>query len=31
FDSPIGVTVDVNGNLYVSEDYNNRIRKITPL
>ena len=28
--SPLGVAVDSAGNLYVSDPYNNRIRKVTP-
>jgi streptogramin lyase len=30
FYAPMGVTVDVSGNLYVGDNKNNRIRKITP-
>lgn len=30
FDSPFGVTSDKNGNIYVVDESNNRIRKITP-
>jgi sugar lactone lactonase YvrE len=30
FDNPRGLTVDPNGNVYVCDMYNNRIRKITP-
>jgi serine/threonine protein kinase, bacterial len=30
FYEPSGVTVDANGNVYVTDSYNNRIRKITP-
>lgn len=30
FDFPSGITVDTSGNLYVSDKYNYRIRKITP-
>jgi sugar lactone lactonase YvrE len=31
FDSPSGVTVDTNGNLYVSDTYNGTIRELTPV
>ncbi len=30
FDSPRGIAVDVSGNVYVADSYNNRIRKISP-
>jgi sugar lactone lactonase YvrE len=30
FDTPIGITVDSSGNVYVSDTANNTIRKITP-
>jgi len=30
FDTPIGVTVDTSGNVYVADTGNNQIRKITP-
>jgi sugar lactone lactonase YvrE len=30
FKSPYGITVDSNGNLYVADSYNHRIRKVTP-
>jgi sugar lactone lactonase YvrE len=30
FSNPCGVAVDVSGNVYVTDRYNNRIRKITP-
>lgn len=30
FDFPIGITVDRNGNIYVADGNNNRIRKISP-
>jgi sugar lactone lactonase YvrE len=29
FNIPVGITVDNNGNLYIADVYNNRIRKIT--
>lgn len=29
FNFPAGITIDANGNLYVTETFNNRIRKIT--
>lgn len=30
FNAPYGITIDVSNNLYVSDTYNNSIRKITP-
>jgi len=30
FDSPSGVAVDANGNIFVAEYFNNKIRKLTP-
>jgi gliding motility-associated-like protein len=30
FHSPCGITVDVDGNIYVADQFNNAIRKITP-
>lgn len=31
FDNPNGITVDTLGNVYVADNYNNKIRKITPI
>jgi PKD repeat protein len=31
FESPVGIAVDTNGNLYVGENYGSTIRKITPV
>ena len=30
FNLPTGITVDINGNLYVADEFNDTIRKITP-
>ncbi len=30
FNSPLGITIDSSGNLYVTEDGNNKIRKVSP-
>ena len=30
FSTPVGITIDSNGNLYVADNVNHRIRKITP-
>ncbi len=30
FDTPIGITIDTSGNLYVCDNANDKIRKITP-